>query len=376
MRSTTCAAAVAFACLLAGLAGPASAKPKDARPAKAQKDAKAAKGQKDKGPAVDRKVIEAAAAMLRKKAAEPAAQGSGRAIALLRGASALSQDPAVFADLALAYQRAGQFDLAAHEYRRYASLESDPRKAETALAKARDLDEQPRGFADSGFHATPATQDAVWAFGEGQKRFKKNNFREAIPFFQAALLLDPGQPGPYRMLGVSFGKIGEKEQEQKFLVEYLRVRPDGAIADTIRKLLTKGGGLGYLTIEASYPCDVTINGRDLQGKLTPIKKLPMPPGGYSISLGSDALHGQWNIRERVVVEAGKESIFKLPLGVLQVRLDPWARIRVDGKYRGSYEELGLRQGEYRVHLESSDGTKTKDVTVMIQPGQRFVIDKW
>jgi tetratricopeptide (TPR) repeat protein len=370
---------LAFAWLLGGMAPTALAKP-PAKDAKAQKDKdkKKDKAKPEAKPAakVEDRAATDAAASLRKKAAEPAAVQSGRAIALLRGAGALSPDPKVYAELAAAYQRTGQFDLAAHEYRRYASLETDRPRSEAALAKAKDLDEQPRGFAEGAFRAAPATQDAVWAFGEGQKRFKAKKFREAIPFFQAALLLDPGQPGPYRMLGVSFGKIGDKPQEARFLVEYLRVRPDGPIADTIRKQLGKGSGLGSLTIEASYPCDVMINGRDLAGKLTPIKKLAMPAGGYSISLGSDNLHGQWTIRDRVVVEAGKDAVFKLPLGVLQVKLEPWARISVDGKYRGSYEELGLRAGEYKVHLESADGTKVKDATVIIQPGQRFIIDKW
>jgi hypothetical protein len=197
-----------------------------------------------------------------------------------------------------------------------------------------------------------------------------------VPFFQAAMLLDPGAPGPYRMLGAAFGKIGEREKETKFFIEYLRVRPDGNIAEEVRKLLAKSGQLGYLTIESNYPCDVVVNGREMHGKLTPIKKLAVPPGGYSISLGSDSLHGQWNIRDRVVVEPGKEAVFKLPLGMLVIKLTPWARVSVDGKYVGAYEELGLRAGDYRIHLESADGTKQKDLTVSIQPGQKYTVDKW
>jgi hypothetical protein len=144
----------------------------------------------------------------------------------------------------------------------------------------------------------------------------------------------------------------------------------------VRKQLAKAGQLGYLTIESNFPCDVIINGRELQGKLTPIKKLAVPPGGYSISLGSDSLHGQWTIRDRVVVTAGQESVFKLPLGILAVKVTPLARISVDGKYVGAYDEVGLRAGDYRVHLESGDGTKQKDLTVSIQPGQKYVVDKW
>jgi tetratricopeptide (TPR) repeat protein len=278
--------------------------------------------------------------------------------------------------LATAYQRAGQFDLASHEFRRYAAIEPDKARAEAALSKAKEIDEQPRGFGEGGFRAAPASAEAEWAFKEGQKRFKGKKFKEAVPYFQAAMLLDPGVPGPYRMLGAAYGKIGEREKASKFFVEYLRVRPDGNIAEEVRKLLTKTGQLGYLTIESNYPCDVVINGRELQGKLTPIKKLAVPPGGYSISLGSDNLHGQWNIRDRVVVEPGKEAVFKLPLGILVVKLTPWARISVDGKYVGSYEELGLRAGDYRIHLESGDGTKQKDLTVSIQAGQKYTVDKW
>jgi hypothetical protein len=349
--------------------------------AKAKKDkaelarAKKAKEAAEKATGETRKQDEAAL-MLRRKAKEPQALASGRAVSLLRGATALSSDPRVYAELATAYQRAGQFDLAAHEFRRYASLEPDRVRAEGALSRAKQIDEQPRGFGEGGFRAYPAAREAEWAFKEGQKRFKTKRYRAAIPYFQAAMLLDPGVPGPYRMLGAAYGRIGERAKETKFFIEYLRVRPDGNIAEEIRKLLAKTGQLGYLTITASYPCDVVINGRELQGKLTPIKKLAVPPGGYSISLGSDQLHGQWNIRDRVVVEKGQEAVFTLPLGMLVVKLTPWARISVDGKYVGSYEELGLRAGDYRIHLESADGAKQKDLTVSVQPGQKYVIDKW
>jgi Flp pilus assembly protein TadD len=355
-------------------------KKKDKKKDKSKKDDTARKDDKGKKDAKAKK--DAAipttdpAVTLRKKAQEPQALASGRAISLLRGATALSIDPRVYAELAAAYQRAGQFDLASHEFRRYAAIETDKARAEAALVKAKEIDEQPRGFGEGGFRALPASAEAEWAFKEGQKRFKAKKFKEAVPYFQAAMLLDPGVPGPYRMLGAAYGKIGEREKESKFFVEYLRVRPDGNIAEEVRKLLAKTGQLGYLTIESNYPCDVVINGRELQGKLTPIKKLAVPPGGYSISLGSDSLHGQWNIRDRVVVEPGKEAVFKLPLGILSVKLTPWARISVDGKYVGSYEEVGLRTGDYRIHLESGDGTKQKDLTVSIQAGQKYVVDKW
>ena len=52
---------------------------------------------------------------------------------------------------------------------------------------------------------------------------------------------------------------------------------------------------------------------------------------------------------------------------------PWL-FRLAVRLQGA--DTGLRAGEYRVHLESADGTKTKDATVIIQAGQRFVIDKW
>lgn len=350
---------------------------KPAAAKKAKKDEKA-KAKDDKARAKKDEKVPAGdpAFALRKKAQEPASLSSGRSISLLRGATALSSDPRVYAELATAYQRAGQFDLASHELRRYAAIEPDKAKADAALGKAREIDEQPRGFGEGGFRALPASADAEWAFKEGQKRFKAKKFKEAVPYFQAAMLLDPGAPGPYRMLGAAYGKIGERQKESRFFIEYLRVRPDGNIAEEVRKLLAKTGQLGFLTIESSFPCDVVINGRELQGRLTPVKKLAVPPGGYSISLGSDHLHGQWNIRDRVVVTAGQESVFKLPLGILVVKVNPWARISVDGKYVGSYEELGLRSGDYRIHLESADGTKQKDLTVSIQPGQKYVVDKW
>jgi tetratricopeptide (TPR) repeat protein len=387
-RSKTCLVALVFAFGLGAAVPAAFAQPAKgpkgapAKKVKATKDDKAKAKKADKAKKTDKAKKDDKipgtdpALMLRKKAQEPAALASGRSISLLRGATALSADFRVYAELATAYQRAGQFDLAAHEFRRYATMEPDRARADAALTKAKEVDEQPRGFGEGGFRALPASAEAEWAFKEGQKRFKAKKFKEAVSYFQAAMLLDPGVPGPYRMLGAAYGKAGEREKESRFFIEYLRVRPDGNIAEEIRKLLAKTGQLGYLTIESSYPCDIVVNGRELQGKLTPLKKLAVPPGGYSISLGSDGLHGQWNLRDRVVVEPGKEATFKLPLGILAVKVTPWARISVDGKYVGSYEEVGLRTGDYRIHLESSDGAKQKDLTVSIQAGQKYTVDKW
>jgi tetratricopeptide (TPR) repeat protein len=364
--------AVVFGWALSLGTSPVMAKPTKApkRTTAVKDKAKPAKASAEEGPAASDP-----AANLRRKAAEPGVP-VGRVISLLRGATALSTNPRLIEDLAAAYQRAGQLDLASHELRRYASVVTDRERAEAARAKARDIDEQPRGFNEGGFRTIPATAEAAWAFSEGQRRAKAKKYREAIPYFQAALMLDPSAPGPYRLLGVIYGKVGDKAKESQFLIEYLRVRPDGGIADTVRKILAKNNALGYLTLESSYPCDVTINGRELAATLTPIRKLPMPPGGYSISLGSDAMHGQWNIRDRVEVVAGREAVFKLPLGLLSVKTVPWARVSVDGKYVGAYPELGLRAGSYRVHLESADGAQQKDVNVSIQAGRRFVIDKW
>jgi len=56
--------------------------------------------------------------------------------------------------------------------------------------------------------------------------------------------------------------------------------------------------------------------------------------------------------------------------VLSTRLDPWARVRVDGKDIGLWDESGIPEGKHTIVYVSHDGAKQKSVELDIKGGAR------
>lgn len=309
-------------------------------------------------------------AWLEKTAEQAVIKGEyGRAVALFRGLAALRpKDPTPIYRLAEVYTTAGQYEEAIGEYRRFAQRpEADPARKQRADAEAKRLEEAPAPFAETLFKQGTATPEAKRLFEEGKKDAQAKRWQQAINELQAALLLDPDLPGPYRLLGAVYGKTGDRAQERLFLADYLRVRPDGKIADTVRQTLAKEHVLGTLTIESSWPCRVYINGRDT-GKATPLRKYALPAGKYVVSLENEQYHIFGNIH--VSVSTGKDTEKNFAFGVLSTKLDPWARVRVDGKDIGLWDEAGIPEGTHKVSYTSHDGSKEKSVELTIKGGAR------
>jgi tetratricopeptide (TPR) repeat protein len=292
-----------------------------------------------------------------------------RAVALLRGLSALRpRDPSPIYRLGEVFTLASQYEEAIGEYRRFAArAEADPARKERAEAEAKRLEEAPTPFADNLFRQAAATAESKQLFEEGKRDAQAKRYDAAIAELQAALLLDPDLPGPYRLLGAVYGKTGDRGQERLFLADYLRVRPDGKIADTVRAKLKKENVLGTITVDASFPCKVLVNGRET-GKMTPLKNFPLPAGKYLVGLENDQYHIVRNLR--VEVAAGKETEKKFNFGILVTKVDPWARVRVDGKDIGLWDEAGVPEGKHQVAMKSHDGSKEKSVEIEIKGGGR------
>jgi Flp pilus assembly protein TadD len=292
-----------------------------------------------------------------------------RAVALLRGLTALRpRDPSPTYRLAEIYTLAGQYEEAISEYRRFTLRpEADPARKSRADAESKRLEDAPAPFAETLFKQSSATPEAKRLFDEGKKDAQSKHYQPAINELQAALLLDPDLPGPYRLLGAVYGKTGDRAQERLFLADYLRVRPDGKIADTVRATLAKEHVLGSLSIDASFPCKVYINGRET-GKSTPLKRYTLPPGKYVVGLENEGYHIVRNLR--VDVTTGKDTEKFFAFGILQTKLDPWARVRVDGKDIGLWDEAGIPEGTHNVTYKSHDGSKEKSVELIIKGGAR------
>jgi tetratricopeptide (TPR) repeat protein len=293
----------------------------------------------------------------------------GYSAALLRGLAALRpRDPSPLYDLAEVYQQAGRYEEAIGAFKQFAARkEADPARKARAESEAKRLEEAPEPFSESNFKAETATNEAKRLFDEGKKDAQAKKFDAATAELQASLLLDPDLPGPYRLLGAVYGKTGDRANERLFLADYLRVRPDGKIADTVRQRLKQEKLLGSVTLDSSFPCKLSFNGRETELS-TPLKGFALPAGRYKVGCNSEKY--QTNILRRVDVSVGKDTTNKFNFGILNIKLDPWARVRVDGKDVGLFDEVGVPEGKHHVEYKAHDGTKEKVVDIEIKGGAR------
>lgn len=291
------------------------------------------------------------------------------AVSLLRGLAALKpRDPSPVYRLAEVYTLAGLYEEAMAEYRRFmARPGADNARKARAQSEIKRLEEAPAPFAEQVFKSTPATEEAKRLFDMGKKDAQSKRYDAAIAELQAALLLDPDLPGPYRLLGAVYGKTGDRAQERLFLADYLRVRPDGKIADTVRAALKDDKVLGTVNVDASFPCKVYVNGRET-GKTTPLKGFTLPAGKYLIGLENEKYH--FVALRRFDVTPGKVTDKKISFGILATKLDPWARVRLNGKDLGLWDEIGVPEGKSTVVYKAHDGTKEKTVELEIKGGAR------
>ncbi len=291
----------------------------------------------------------------------------GRAAALLRGLETLvAPSPAPAYRLGEVYALAGQYDQAIEAYRRYAaSPGAEAEKKQHATDEAARLAEAPAPFVDAPFRADRATDEAKRLFDLGMKAEKQKKNERAAILLEAAMRLDPELPGPYRVLGVIYGRLGDKGREVRFLTDYLRLRPDGPIADAVRKKLADEKVLGRLSLTASFPCQILVDGHPT-GKSTPLAAMTLPAGRYTVTLVNE----QYHIARNLHVEVGPNEVVQkaFNFGVLRTKLDPWARVRIDGKDVGLWDEIGVPEGKHTVVYKSHDNAKEKTLDLTMAAG--------
>ena len=110
------------------------------------------------------------------------------------------------------------------------------------------------------------------------------------------------------------------------------------------------------------------------GKKTPITALTLPEGRYTVTLVNQQYHVVRNMK--VKVEAGKQQKARFDFGIVSLKLSPWARVKVDGRDLGLWDELGVPAGSYTLQLAAHDGSHSKELAVAVQDGKTVVIDKW
>jgi tetratricopeptide (TPR) repeat protein len=70
----------------------------------------------------------------------------------------------------------------------------------------------------------------------------KRNYQAAIAHYQAARILAPGRPGPYRALGMAYFAAGQCREAVPALEEYLRRKPDDPRPEAVDALRQCKGG--------------------------------------------------------------------------------------------------------------------------------------
>ena len=300
------------------------------------------------------------------------------AIVLYRGAVALTgENPKVLYRLAEIYRMAGQFAEASDAFRRFIQLSKNPILKAKAKEAIKAMKSMPVPFVDSEIRASlRARPYGIKAFTIGRKAFKHRRYRVAVRYFQAALMLDPTLVGVLRWLGQVFDKLKQPKQAQRYYIKYLRIMPAGRNAEVVRRRLKDKSVLGKVTMEASFPCEVWINRTPLVGKKTPVRKLLLPSGEYSVIFYNRKYHVGRKMRVRV--ERGKTAKVRFDFGVLRIKLEPWARVRVDGRDVGLWTDIGIpsKDKPYRVDMVSYDGKHKMTRILTIAPGKVVTIDRW
>ena len=107
--------------------------------------------------------------------------------------------------------------------------------------------------------------------------------------------------------------------------------------------------LGTLTVDASLARARSTSTAARLGRRRRSRSYGCRAGKYIVGLENEQYHIVRNLR--VDVMTGKDTAKKFSFGVLSTKLDPWARMRVDGKDIGLWDEAGIPEGKHNVTLQ-------------------------
>jgi len=228
---------------------------------------------------------------------------------------------------------------------------------------------------------------AGMAFKKGRLAFRKKRYADAQLYFRIGAAINPNLVGFLRELGATYDKLGMNKQKIKFYYRYLRRRPFGKNAATIRKALKKTKGLlTPLTISTSMKCqELWINGQKINRVKLPMKNVLVAPGKYR-GLCLNYKHN-FGMFENSVVRKGKPATLAFRWTVLVNALKgPTGRIALEDARTGKMRNLPLasrmvgvvvpgNNRALKVVLTSLNRSKKVERYIKFQPGQKQVI-KW
>ena len=220
------------------------------------------------------------------------------------------------------------------------------RASARAEAEANRLEEAPAPFAETLFKQASATAGGQAALRRRQEgRAGQAVRRRRSTSCRRRCCSIPICPDPIACSARSTARPAIAAQERLFLADYLRVRPDGKIADTVRAdARPRSTCSARSSIDASFPCKVYINGRET-GQATPLKQATRcrPASTSSVwrtsSITSCATCASTSSPARTSKRRSRSASSS-------TKLDPWARVRVDGKDIGLWDEAGIPEGTH------------------------------
>ena len=300
-----------------------------------------------------------------------------RAAVLYQGAISLEPEALdLLWRLAEVYTMGGQFSQAQETYERYAKLAKDEAKKTQALGEIKRLAAMPAPFVESEItQVMSEPKFALQAVGLAKRSRTQKKIALAIRYLEAAVTMDPTLVGTYRLLGELHAQLKDAARAQAFYVQYLRARPAGPLAELVRNRLKDSPALGKVTFSASFPSAVYINRFKLDPKrLTPFADVLLPEGTYTVIMHNAQYHAARKIK--VTVKAGERRTVAFEFGLVDIKLEPWARVRANGRDLGLWNPIGMPVGRYRLVMTSHDEKKTMTKEIELKGGQRFEITKW
>ena len=136
------------------------------------------------------------------------------------------------------------------------------------------------------------------------------------------------------------------------------------------RLVPRGGSV---TVRSTLSCRVKIKGK-LVGE-APVVRHAVEPGRVKVVCLNAAL----GVREKrkVRVRPGEDLEVRFRFGILNVNVDPWANVTVDGRSRGTTPaRLHLSEGEHQVLLRNDKQGLRRRRGVEIKAGKTHRISNW
>jgi tetratricopeptide (TPR) repeat protein len=224
--------------------------------------------------------------------------------------------------------------------------------------------------------ATPAlaveqAADAEKEMAIADSYMQQGNFQAAVAHYQAARLLAPDRPGPYRALGMAHYKAGQCPEAIPVLEEYVRKKRQDPWPEAVRALADcKARGargaraVGTFRVTSDPPgADVRID--DAGGPVvgtTPFESASLPAGLHTVYL-SRVEHRPASGEVRI--DAGVMSTFHIVLAPLSARVtrEERARLEREAEERRRREEEKRRQVDEYEKSQAFEGSIAEQINI-------------